>query len=75
MIYLIFNIILGFLKKTVHNLFTITANTQGVLQKKPSETLKKILEKYVRKSSFFSKMAASKNELIHTYFLKDFAKS
>ena len=50
----------------MHNLFTITTNIQGgVLWKKSSETLNKILEKHLR---FFSKIAGSKNELSHTYF-------
>ena len=36
---LIVNIILDYLKKTVHNLFTVTKNIQGgVLWKKSSET-------------------------------------
>ena len=38
---LIVNIILNYLKNTVQNLFTITANIQGgVLSKKSSETVK-----------------------------------
>ena len=45
MIYLIANIILGYLKKTLYNLFTITTDMERVLWKKPSETLNKILKK------------------------------
>ena len=55
------------------NLFTFTTNLKrGVVWKKPSETLTKILEKYLRKSLFFVKVAVSKEEFIH---LKDFTKS
>ena len=38
---LIVNIILDYLKNTVHNIFTVTANIEGgVLLKKSSETFK-----------------------------------
>ena len=58
-------------KKAVHNLLTITANIQGgVPWKISSETLSKPLKKYLRKSSFFSEVADSKNKFIHTYFSK-----
>ena len=61
--------ILHYLKKTVHNLFAIATNTQeGVLWKKPSETLNKVLEKYLRKISVFNKIARSENEFIFMYF-------
>ena len=54
MIYAIVNMILDYLKKTMHNLLSITANIQGdVLWKKSSETLNKILGKYPRKIPFF----------------------
>ena len=54
------NIILDYLEETVHNLFTITTNIQGVVRKKSSETLNKILEKYLRKKFIFSKVTSSK---------------
>ena len=65
-------VILDYLKKTVHNLFTITANIQGVLWKKSFETLnvffkhitlKYLFAKYLRKSSFFNNV-----EFIHAHF-------
>ena len=69
MIYLMVDIILDYLKKTVHNLFTITTSIQGdVLCKKSSKTLNKILEKYLWKSSVFIKVAGSKKQFIHKYF-------
>ena len=40
MIDLIVNIILNSLKKTVHNLFTVTTNLRGALNKNSSETSK-----------------------------------
>ena len=46
-------------QKNVHNLFTITTNIQGVLWKRSFELLNEILEKYLRKTSFFSKVAHS----------------
>ena len=45
MIYYIVNTI-----KSVHKLFTISKNIEGVPGKKSSKTLNKILEKYLRKS-------------------------
>ena len=36
------------------------------------KTLNNMLEKYLRKSSIFNKVAGSKKELIHTYFLRIF---
>ena len=46
MSYLIDNMILHYLKKTIHNLFTITAKIQGrVLWKTSSEILNKVLQK------------------------------
>ena len=62
MIYLILNIVLGFLKKTVYNLLTITTAMERALWKKPSETLNKILKKYLRKSSILVKLHAEKKE-------------
>ena len=62
MIYLILNIVLGFLKKTVYNLLTITTAMERALWKKPSETLNKILKKYLRKSSILVKLQAQKKE-------------
>ena len=44
------------LKKTVHNLFNVTTNAQGgVLGRRSSEALNKILEKYLRKSFYLAK--------------------
>ena len=69
MIDLIVNIILDYLKKTVHNLFTITANIkEGVLWKKSSETFKQSPWKIPKKKFRFSKVAGSKNEFIHICF-------
>ena len=62
MIYLIVSIILGHLKKTVYNLFTITTGMERAVWKKPSETLNKILKKYLRKSSILVKLQAQKKE-------------
>ena len=62
MIYLILNIVLGFLKKTVYNLLTITTAMERALWKKPSETLNKILKKYLRKSSILVKLHAEKKK-------------
>ena len=62
MIYLTVNIILGYLKKTVYNLFTITTGMERAVWKKPSETLNKILKKYLRKSSILVKLQAQKKE-------------
>ena len=62
MICLILNIVLGYLKKTVYNLFTITTGMEHALSKKPSETLNKILKKYLRKSSILVKLQAQKKE-------------
>ena len=56
MIDLIVNIILDYLKKTVHNLFTITTNIQGVVLKSLLELLNKILEKYLIKGSLLVKL-------------------
>ena len=65
------NIILHFLKNSVHNLFTIATTVQeGVPWKKSSETFKEKTRKIPQKKSFFSKVAGSKNELIHTYLLR-----
>ena len=36
----------------------------------PLELLSKILERYIKKKFVFNKVADSKNELIHTNFLK-----
>ena len=57
-------------KNTVHNVFTITAHIEGcVLWQKSSETLiNKILEKHLRKTSLFSKVAGSKKILFTTNF-------
>ena len=52
MIYLIVNII-------IKDLLTITSNIEVVLGKKSSKTLNKMLEKYLRKSSFFTKVVGS----------------
>ena len=65
MIYLFVNIILDDDEKTLHNIFTIFANIQGVLWNKSSETLNKIFEKYLWKSSLLSKAAGSKKEFIY----------
>ena len=62
MIYVIVSMILGYLKKTVYNLFTITTGMEHALSKKPSETLNKILKKYLRKSSILVKLQAQKKE-------------
>ena len=62
MICLVLNIVLGYLKKTVYNLFTITTGMERALSKKPSETLNKILKKYLRKSSILVKLQAQKKE-------------
>ena len=58
----------------MHNIFTITTNIQADVKiwkfhgkGSPLELLKKILEKYLTKSSQ-EKVAGSKNEFIHTYF-------
>ena len=65
------NIILHFLKNTVHNLFTITTIVQeGVPWKKSSETFKEKTRIIPQKKSFFSKIAGSKNQLIDTYLLR-----
>ena len=56
MIDLIVNIILDYLKKTVHKLFTITTNIQGVVLKSLLELLNKILEKYLIKGSLLVKL-------------------
>ena len=53
---IIVNIILDYLKNTMHNLFTNAANKEGVLSKKSSETLSNVLEKCLRKSSFLVKL-------------------
>ena len=62
MICLILNIVLGYLKKTVYNLFAITTGMERALWKEPSETLNKILKKYLRKSSILVKLQAQKRE-------------
>ena len=62
MIYLILNIVLGYLKKTVCNLFTITTAMERALWKNPSETLNKILKKYLRKSSILVKLHTEEKE-------------
>ena len=56
----IVNIILDYLKNIVQNLLTITIFLQGVLWKKYSETLNKILEKYLRHCSFLVKLQVLK---------------
>ena len=44
-------IILDYLKKTVHNLFTVTTNIQGgSCERSPLKLFNKILENYLRKS-------------------------
>ena len=51
MIYLISNIILDYLEKTVHNLFTITTNVQvGVTSVKEVLRILNKIEKYLRRS-------------------------
>ena len=66
MIYLIINIIMDHLKKTLHNQFTITTVIQGgTLWKMSFEALRKILGKYLKKKSFFSKIAGLEQEFIH----------
>ena len=79
---LIVNIILDYLKKTVHNLYsyTITKNKQRVLLwKKSPETFKqksmkipkkKFIFSIPKKKFIFSKVAGFKNEFIYTYFPK-----
>ena len=70
---LIVNIILDYLKKTMHNLYsyTITKNIQRVLfWKKPPETFKQKSLKIPKKKLIFSKAAGFKNEFIYTYFSK-----
>ena len=71
---IIVNTILDYLKKTVHNLFTIT-NIQGVLWKKFSETfnqnLWKILKKklqVIKMSSYTRVFAESLSKLIHKFW-------
>ena len=60
---------LHYLKKTVHDLFTITANIEGgVLSEKSSETFKQNPWKITQKMLLFSKVARSKNEFIHMCF-------
>ena len=57
------------LERPCKNLFTITTNILGdILRKNCSETLSKIFEVYLRKSSFLSKVLGSENEFIHKYF-------
>ena len=60
-IYLL-NIILDYLKKTVRNLFTITTNTvkEVFRERKPLKLLNKIIDKYLRKSSFLVKLQVLK---------------
>ena len=63
------NKILNYPKKTVHNLFTITVNIQGEVVWKVLWNFKqKILEKYLRKGSFFRKVTGSKDKFIHVFF-------
>ena len=55
------------------NLFTFPTNLggerqRGVVWKKSSKTLTEILEKHLRKSLFFIKVAVFKEEFIHKYF-------
>ena len=63
------NIILDYLEKTVYNVFTITTDIQGgVLLTKSSKIFKKILEKYIGKSSFLVKLQVLKMNLFtHTF--------
>ena len=65
MIYLIINIIMD-LKKTVHSQFTITTGIQGsTMWKMSPQTLRKILEKYLRKKFVFSIIAGLKQKFIY----------
>ena len=63
MIYLIVNII-------IKDLLTITSNIEVVLGKKSSKTLNKMLEKYLRKSSFFIKVTSSESVVRRCYIKK-----
>ena len=55
----------------MQNLFTVTKNIQGgVLRKKSSKTLNKILNNYIRKLPFFIQVAGSKKESIHKFKFK-----
>ena len=65
---LIVKIIFNYLKRTVHNLFTITTNQEYLLQiykevfceRSLLKLLNKILEKYLRNSSFLVKLKVLK---------------
>ena len=68
---LIVNIILDYLKKTFHNVFTIAKNIQGVVlfcKRSPLKLLNKILEKIPQGNFIFSKVTGPKNEFIHIFF-------
>ena len=66
---IIVNIILDYLKNTMHNLFTNAANKEGgVLSKKSSETFKQRPRKMPKKKFIFSKVACSKSEFINMCF-------
>ena len=70
----IVNIILDYLKKTVHNLFTITTNVQrSVLWKKSSKTFKQSPWKIPKIKFIFSK--AELNWIHSHVFFQFFAKS
>ena len=61
----------------MQDLFTITTNIDGgvrVLRKKSSQTLNKILEKYLRKNPLFIKVVGSKEEFIGNWEFKEIDK-
>ena len=67
--------ILDYLKKTVHNLSTITTNIRGgALQKKSLKTFKQNPWKYLNKSSFLVKLQLLKMNS-YTRIFQGFAKS
>ena len=72
----IVNIILDYLKKAVHITYLLLPqiHTEVFCKRSPLEFLNKILEKYLRKSSFLVKLQLLKTIHSHVFF-KVFAKS